>query len=322
MFTTLLLLSIGVAALTIGGWYLVRGASSIAVIAKVPLPVIGLTVVAMGTSVPELAVSISAAAAGSTDIAFGNVVGSNILNIAIVLALAGLISDIAVNRNVFRVEYPFMVAATVLVMFLASDGSLDRSEGFGLVALLVVFTVYMVKSAKEIVPADETSEFETVAAIAEDHEEGAGTLLKYVWFLAVGIAALVFGAKAMVSGAIRIAEVFGISERIIGLTIVSLGTSLPEVATTMVAAFRKEHDLVVGNIIGSNLFNLLGILGLTAFFFPVPVRPEALSYDVWIMLGFSVLLLPILWFRKKVSKRDGALLLVLFGFYLWFLINR
>ena len=173
-----------------------------------------------------------------------------------------------------------------------------------------------------IVPADEAKEFETVASITEDHQEGAGSPLKYLWFVAVGIAALVFGAKAMVSGAIRIAETFGVSERIIGLTIVSMGTSLPEVATTLVAAFRKEHDLVVGNIIGSNIFNLLGILGLTAFFFPVPVNSEALSYDNWVMLGFAVLLLPILWLRKKVSKRDGGLLLVLFGFYLWFLLKR
>ena len=322
MFTTLLLLSIGVTALTIGGWYLVRGASSIALIAKISLPVIGLTVVAMGTSLPELAVSLGAAAAGSTELAYSNVVGSNILNIAVVLALAGLITAISVNRTVFRVEYPFMVGCTLLVMYLASDGQLDRFDGLGLFVLLVVFTVYMVKSAREIVPPDEDKEFDTVSSITADSEAGSGSLLKYGWFIIVGIASLVLGAKAMVSGAIRIAEFFEVSERIIGLPFVSLGTSLPEVATTMVAAARKEHDLVVGNIIGSNIFNLLGILGITAFFFPVHVQPDALAYDNWIMLGFAVLLLPILWFRKKVSKRDGALLLVLFGFYLWFLLNR
>lgn len=322
MFTTLLLLSIGVTALTIGGWYLVRGASSIASIAKISLPVIGLTVVAMGTSLPELAVSLGAAAAGSTDIAYSNVVGSNILNIAVVLALAGLITTISVNRTVFRVEYPFMLASTILVMYLASDGQLDRFEGLGFVVLLTVFTVYMIKSAKEIVPPDEDKEFDAVSMVTEDHDAGSGSLLKYTWFILVGIASLVLGAKAMVSGAIRIAEFFEVSERIIGLTIVSIGTSLPEVATTVVAAARKEHDLVVGSIIGSNIFNLLGILGITAFFYPVPVQPEALAYDNWIMLGFAALLLPILWFRKKVSRRDGVLLLVLFGFYMWFLLNR
>ncbi len=322
MLTTLLLLIIGVTALTAGGWYLVRGASSIAVVLKVPLPIIGLTIVAMGTSLPEMAVSVGAAASGSTDIAFGNVVGSNILNVALVLALAGLISDIAVNRGVFRVEYPFMVAATALVMFLASDGQIDRLEGAGLVTLLVIFTVYMVRSAGEIVPLDESDEFRTVSSITEDHEESSGSLLKYSWFVVVGIVGLVFGAKSMVAGAIRIAEFYGISERIIGLTIVSIGTSLPEVATVIVAAVRKEHDLVVSNVIGSNIFNLLAILGVTALLFPVPVRAEALAYDNWVMLGFAVVLFPILWHRKKVSKRDGGVLLALFGAYLWVLLRR
>lgn len=320
MLLSLTLLAAGIAILTAGGWFLVKGASSLAVVARISLPVIGLTVVAMGTSLPELAVSVSAAAAGSTDMAYGNIVGSNIFNIAIVLAVAGLISGVPVTRQVFKVEYPFMFLVTLLVIYLASDGHVGHAEGAGLVILLALFTWYMVRTSREMVTTDEVSEF---ASVSEMAGEGSGARwVRYALYVLLGIVGLAGGARLMVAGAVRIAELYGVSERIIGLTILAMGTSLPEVATTVIAAYRREHDLVVGNIIGSNIFNLLGILGVTAIIFPVPVPEMALSFDNWVMLAFSALLFPILWFRSQVSKRDGALLLGLFAVYMWFLLNR
>ena len=294
----------GLVLLALGGEFLVRGAVGLARSFRVTPAVIGLTVVAAGTSMPELVVSVLAAFQGSPDIAVANVVGSNIFNIGLVLGLTALILPLAVESTTVRIEWPFLLVISVGVYLLALDG-LGRLEGLLMIAVLVVFVVFMVRQARvhpemgEGVP-----------------DEPAGHLLRDLVLLAVGIGMLIGGGKLIVTGASDIARALGVSERVIGLTVVAMGTSLPELASSLVAALRGRSDVAVGNIIGSCVFNLLGILGVGSVLVPLSMNPRIASVDLPWMLGFTLLVGPLILFGRRLGRIDGTLLTGLFAVYM------
>lgn len=311
------LAALGVIALSGGGDLLVRGATAIARLARVTPAVIGLTVVSMGTSLPELVVSLLAALEGRPDVAMGNVVGSNMLNVAIIVGVAALVAPLSVHSSTVRLEWPFMFIASFLALLLARDGLMDRLEGACFLVSLLFFTVFVIRLSRA-----EVANREAAAGVppAPERERSRRTILIQAGLLGGGLVLLVVGARFLVHGAIRLAELAGVSERIIALTIVALGTSLPELATSVVAAFKQETELAVANAVGSNIFNILGILGVVALAHPVPVSAEIVTSDMWWMLAFSLLLLPIMRAGLVITRADGLVLLAAYAVYLWLLI--
>ena len=310
----------GIAALVVGGHYLVQGATRIALFARVSAAVIGLTVVAMGTSLPEMAVSIQAHVGGSTDLAMGNIIGSTIFNIGAILGITAIAIPISVKMQTIRVEYPVMVVVAGIVVLLCRDLMVDRVEGAFLFLALVLFTAFVVFLSRREVAEDEENALEREVQRTAGLRAGKGRAWGLNIFLVViGIFALTGGAKLVVLGAETIAISIGVDKRIIGLTVVAMGTSLPELATSFVAALQGERDLALANVIGSNLFNLLGVLGATALVLPVPLNPAA-SFDNWVMLGFCVALFPLMFFGRRVSRMDGVLLVTGLAVYLTFIV--
>jgi cation:H+ antiporter len=316
----LALVGVGILLLGGGGELLVRGAISLARIARVPPAVIGLTIVAMGTSLPELVVSLVAGVGGQPDVAVGNVVGSNIFNVGVIVGFAALLLPLTVRGNAVRLEWPFMFVTSFLALLLARDGLVDRLEGGFFTVSLAFFTTYVVRLARTQVRAEEARalEREVDALSARGRMRGAVVDLGLV---AIGLAVLVVGARVLVGGAVAIAEQAGASERVIGLTIVAGGTSLPELATSAVAAARRQADIALANVIGSNIFNILGILGVAALVRPVSVAPALVTSDMWWMLAFSLVLLPMMLRGMRISRREGATLLAGYGVYLWLLVS-
>ncbi len=310
----LLLVAVGIALLTAGGELLVRGASIIARRAKVSPAVIGLTIVAMGTSLPELAASLAAALRGHPDVAVGNVVGSNIINVAVIASAAALLQPLPVYAKAIRLEWPFMFLASWVGFLLARDGNIDRLEGGFLLLSLLLFNWYIVHLAQ----TDSTSPFLDSPGTGAEAAPGSAAARqpwRPILFVVVGIGLLTLGGRVLVVGAIDLATAAGVSERIIGLTVVAVGTSLPELATTIVAARRGQAEMALANVIGSNIFNVLGVLGVVALARPIPVTEAILSTDMWWMLGTSLLLFPLMQRRHKVAKTEGVLLLLAYGFY-------
>ncbi|NNG14884.1 MAG: calcium/sodium antiporter [Gemmatimonadales bacterium] len=315
--TTIALLLVvgGIAMLAAGGELLVRGAVTIARHLKVSPAVIGLTVVAMGTSLPELAASLAAALRDAPDVAIGNVVGSNIINVAGIAATIALLRPLPVYPKALRLEWPFMFLASWVGFLLARDGTVDRLEGGFLLLSLVLFSFYMARLAQsEAAEAPPLAQALTKEALGKASK--AAALWTHVLFVAAGIALLTIGGRILVKGAIDLATIAGVSERIIGLTLVAVGTSLPELAATLVAARRGHAEMALANVIGSNIFNILGVLGTVALVRPIPVTAAILSTDMWWMLGFSLLLFPLMQRRRKVAKTEGVLLLVAYVVYL------
>ncbi len=315
-------LLIGLLLLFGGGHYLVQGATRTALLARVSTAVVGLTVVAMGTSLPEFAVSMGAAARGSTDLAYANIVGSTIFNIGMILGVSAVIAPMIVKHQTLRLEYPFMfVVACIVLLLCRSDHQIDRLEGAFLVVALMLFTAYVVYLAQRQVDDDEA------AALEREVQRTANVKgsLRRAWginglLIVLGITALVAGADQLVRGAVKIAVIWDVPERMIGLTVVAMGTSLPELATSVVAARKGEHEIALANVIGSNLFNLLGVLGATAVIFPVPINSAARDIDNWVMLGFCAAMFPLMWFGRKVGRWDGVVLLAGFAVYMGFII--
>ena len=305
MLVPLLLIAAGVGLLLGGGELLVRGAQSIALHLRISPTVVGLTVVAAGTSAPELVVSLSAALQGTPDLAMGNVVGSNIYNIALILGITAIIQPLRIQGSTVKLEWPILFLCACLMHLLGRDGTIDRLEGAFFVAGLLTFIAWTVYIARREVAGEEE------LAILRELEDGQLTLRGAVLTAIGGGIMLTLGAQAMVSGAVSIATLVGISERIVGLTVVALGTSLPELVASVVAAMKKEADIAVANVIGSNLFNTLGILGCTALVTPVPVNPKTLAVDNPWMIGFTLLLLPLMWRRMRLARADGVILLSL-----------
>ena len=290
----------GLALLVVAASVLVRGAAALALRLGLTPLVVGLTVVAFGTSAPELVVSVQAALAGAGGIAVGNVVGSNIANVGLVLAAAVLLRPLAADASLFRRDLPAVVAVTALAALLLADRQLGRWEGAALVAGLVAYLVWSVRAARSAPPA---LEVELVPEVATEAPAWRSLLL-----VAAGLAGLVVGADLFVDAAVRLAEAAGVSNAVIGLTVVAVGTSLPELATTLVASLRGESEIAVGNVVGSNLFNLLGILGAAALVRPL-VAPGLELVDVGVMGAFTVALVLMLWTGRRLVRAEGAVLL-------------
>jgi len=302
----------GIIGLYIGGEFLVRGAVRFSRVLGIRPIVVGLTVVAFGTSAPELAASLVAALKDAPGVVMGNVIGSNILNIGAVLGIVALIHAITTTRSFLKRELPFMIAVCALLLLLVPDGEIDRLEGLFLLMLLGVYLVAIYQNRRTEVAAEDRR---------LNEEKVAGRVMRSLLEIAAGIAVLVIGARWLVIGAIDIATSLGISERIIGLTVVALGTSLPELASCVVAAAKHESDLVLGNLVGSSVFNVLAILGLTALVRPIGVDPGTATPDILIMTGFGVIALLLLAIGKKLDRWGGGVLLLLFGLYLLYILG-
>jgi len=308
MLIDLLLVAGGLVLLLVAGDFLVRGAVNLSLRLGIPAFMVGMTVVAFGTSAPELLVSVQAVLAGAGGLALGNVVGSNIANILLVMGAPALIAPVLLGRENLR-DYGIMVGATLLFMALAYTGVIGLWQAL---VLLAAFGLFM---ADSIIRGRK-------ARIAVEELEGADPNLrgpKIGVYLALGLIGLPVGAHMLVSGAVDIAETLGVSDVVIGLTIVAIGTSLPELATTLMAAVRREGGVALGNILGSNLFNLLLILGVAGVIGPMTVPPEMLRLDLWVMLGAALVLAPFIWTGRPVGRIFGAALLLTYGGYLWFL---
>ena len=297
MLMDLLMVAGGLALLVFGGDALVKGAVNLALKLGIPALIVGLTVVAFGTSAPELLVSIQAALAGQPGIALGNVVGSNIVNILLILGLPALITTIHSSQSDTARSYWIMIATTLLLIGLSTTGVLVWWHGLILLAGLGLMIGDSIRQAR-------------AHRDAQDEDlEGADTgmsMPKIVLFLILGIVALAIGARLLVDGAVNIARAVGVSETVIGLTLVALGTSLPELVTSIVAAVRKQADVAMGNVIGSNIFNILSILGITTLIAPLAVDPALLRFDYWVMLAVALALLPFAVLRRDITRWVGV----------------
>ncbi len=322
---TILVLILGIIALVAGAEGLVRGAARLAARTGMSSVVIGLTVVAFGTSAPELAVSVGDALRGGDDagsIAIGNVVGSNIANILLVLGLAAAVGgSLFVAQRIVRLDVPIMVGVSVLVLVFVLNEQLGRIEGLVLMALLVAYIVWTVITATRSSSPGTVAEYDE----AFDQESLAESpVVVDVGFLLGGLVLLVIGSQALVSSASDIAAELGVSDLVIGLTVVAIGTSLPEVATSVLAAVRGERDLAVGNAIGSNLFNLMAVLGITAVVSPggLPVAASAVRVDIPVMVAVAIACLPIFANGHVLNRWEGIIFLVLYGGYItWLLLD-
>jgi cation:H+ antiporter len=303
MLTSLLFLLLGLVLLFFGGEALVRGSAALALRLGLTPLIVGLTVVAFGTSAPELVVSVRAALAGQGAIAIGNVIGSNTLNIGLILGLTALIYPLKVQLQILRIDAPIMIGVSLLAAWMLTDHGIGRPEGAVLAGGLIAYTAFTVLFARRVKPSAAVE-----AEFAESMPAPRGSMWRDLLFIAAGLALLIAGSRFMVDGAVNLARSFGISEAIIGLTIVALGTSMPELVTCLVAAMKKEPDIALGNIIGSNIFNILGILGTAAL--ARPMTGEGIRVlDLCVCIAFAVALLPILRSERTMQRWEGLLLL-------------
>jgi cation:H+ antiporter len=304
--------ALGLAALVAGAELLVRGASGLALSFGISPLVVGLTVVAFGTSSPEMAVSVGAALDGRADIAVGNVVGSNVFNVLFILGLSALITPLVVNAQLIRQEVPIMVGASGLLALLVIDRSIGRLDAALLFGLLVAYTVFLVRQSRR-----------ETRATREEYEEEIDRITRGRWndhwavqaaLVVVGLALLLVGSDWLVGAAVAFARAFGVSDLVIGLTVVAAGTSMPEVATSVTAAFRGERDIAVGNVVGSNTFNILGCLGLTGLVATggIGVAPAVLNFDLWVMLAVAIGCLPVFFTGREIARWEGGVFL---GYY-------
>lgn len=315
---TLVLFAGGFVALIGGAECMVRGAASLATAIGISPLVVGLTVVAFGTSAPELGVSVMSSLTGQPGIALGNVVGSNIANVLLILGLSALAAPLVVSRQLLRIEVPLMLGVSLLAWAMALDGSVGRLDGTILFFMVLVYTVWTIRRSRR-----ETSEGLSAAAeTPSDDINTKGRFTRNLCLILVGLALLGMGSNWLVSGAVALAKVFGVSDLLIGLTIVSIGTSLPELATSVMASLRGQRDMAVGNIVGSNLFNILAVLGLTAFVSPggVPIAEQALRFDIPVMVAVMAVCLPVFFTGYLVSRWEGALLTGYYIIYTLYLV--
>jgi cation:H+ antiporter len=310
MVNVYLLLLVGLLLLFISGKFLVDSSVVISKLLRIPRMIIGLTVVAFGTSAPELLVSVQAALAGYSEIAIGNVVGSNISNILLVLAITALIFPIPVPASSVKQDWPVMMFVSILLYVFTLNGWLTRTEGVIFIGLLMAYIAFSIVKSRGTKPKDEV-------------EEEASSMK---WWVAgiiflVSCVGLAFGANILVSNVAIIAEEFGISQRVISVTMVAVGTSIPEVATSVIAALKKETDISVGNIIGSNIMNILSVLGITSIISPIKVNAEISRFDIPWMLGISFLLLLLMLpaSRSRITRWEGSFMILIYLLYIYFL---
>ncbi len=313
MLMTLVYFVSGLVILVVGAEGLVRGSSALALRLGISPLVIGLTVVAFGTSSPELAVSVESAISGNSSIAMGNVIGSNIANIGLILGITALIYPMMVQRSLIREQIPLMIGISILIWVLTLDQEIDMVNGLFLFGGLLAYIYFSYQSSRGDAAAD------SVEILPGD----VATLKDKTWFcvilITLGLGGLVGGGILFVNSAVEIARIFNVDEAIIGLTIVAIGTSMPELATSVVAAVRKESDIAIGNIVGSNIFNILGILGVASIIKPLSSVGFS-QVDYGVMIAFAIILLPMAITRKRLSRAEGSVLLlgyVGYMYYIW-----
>ena len=303
----------GLILLIKGGEWLMKAAVSLSLSMRVPKIVIGMTVVSFATSAPELIVSLQSSLSGHSDLALGNVVGSNIANLAFVLAITILISPITITQSFYKIDWPMMILATLLFIgFLNSDQGLEQWEGACLFILLIIFLVYLILFQKQAV-YDEAPEDDELLS-----------LQKTISYFFLGAVGLWLGSETLVKGAIFLANSLGVSERIVSITVVSVGTSIPELSASIIAVINKEKAISIGNLIGSNIFNLMAVMGVTALVNPIPVGDlNMLSNDIWWMLVIPLMILPLVFLprKKQLGRLDGLILLTLYVCFLWPLLK-
>jgi cation:H+ antiporter len=308
---------LGGVLLVAGAELLVRGASRLAVAAGITPLVVGLTVVAFGTSAPEMAVTVGSAYAGQAEVALGNVVGSNIFNVLFILGLSALIAPLVVAQQLIRLDVPLLIGASIVVLVMALDGRVGRVDGTVLFVGIVAYTIFLVRQSRRESPA-----------VVEEYDEAFGAPVERVRpvidvaLVLVGLVLLVLGARWLVAAAVTTATALGISELVIGLTIVAAGTSLPEVATSVLATIRGERDIAVGNVIGSCLFNLLAVLGLGSIVAPagIPVSDGALTFDIPVMIAVAIAALPVFLTGHTIARWEATVFLAYYVAYISYLI--
>jgi cation:H+ antiporter len=305
-----LLLILGLAVLIFGGDLLVKGASGIALKLNMDPMVVGLTVVSLGTSAPELIVSIKSALNGNPDIAMGNVVGSNIANLGLVLAITAIMFPIAVNRKVLRIDWPVMVFFAALAFIFGLDNLITRFEGGVLLVTLVVYIYKLLQRGKSHLDNGD---------IEIDTDTEKESMMKLILLLLGGMVALYLGSEWFLGGAMDIGRSFNLSESVIGVTIVAFGTSTPELAASAIAAYRKETDIALGNLLGSNIFNIGDVLGTTSIISPLVIDAKIMNIDILWMLGIAGILFPLMVFKKKLSLLSG---IILFSLYCIFIFSQ
>lgn len=311
-FESISFLILGLLALFIGAEGLLKGSSALALKLGITPLVVGLTVVAFGTSAPELVVSFKAALLGNTSITLGNVIGSNIANIALILGTASLIRPLDVHANVIRKEIPTMIAFTILMVFILLDGEVGFVDGLIFVLVLIAHITINIKLARKEKNAEVETEFK------EGLKVRLGVPLSII-FVVGGLGLMVLGANFFVTSSISIAKAIGVNDAIIGLTVVAIGTSLPELVTAVVASYKKESDIAVGNVVGSNIFNILGILGITALI--TPINADELNFvDFGMMILTAILLFPLSKTGFRISRLEGAFLVVGYLVYMFYLL--
>ena len=315
---TLILFVVGIGLLIAGAELLVRGASRLAAAAGISPLVIGLTVVAFGTSSPELAVSIGSSWAGQTDLALGNAVGSNIFNVLFILGISALVVPLVVSQQLVRLDVPLMIAASLLLLALAADGTIGRLDGGVLFAGILGYIVFLIRQSRRETAAVRAEYDE---AFGDTQSRGASWAINLGLVLA-GLGLLVLGSRWLVNGAVQIATELGVTQLVIGLTIIAAGTSLPEVATSILASIRGERDIAVGNVVGSNLFNILAVLGLTGLVAPagIAVAPGALRFDIPVMIAVAAACLPIFFTGYRIARPEGLLFLAYYAAYTAYLV--
>ncbi len=311
MLIELLQLFGGLAVLVLGADVMIRGSVALAKNFGVPTLVVGLTIVALGTSAPEMVVSVQAVLNGLPDISIGNIVGSNVTNVLLVLGITALIFPIDVEAKVLKRDTPWMMFATILFAAFMFNGMIERPHAAALLALIFFYLIYLFNNVKKGADADLVEELEEETDVEWPTWKAFGAIV-------VGIAAMIIGSDQMVIGASELARSLGVTEAMIGLTIVAFGTSAPELMACVVAAYRKHSDIAIGNIIGSNLFNVATITGVAGLVHPIAVNPSFLDYDVWLLLLVSMVLVAFMLTGRKICRTEGALLAIGYVAYtLW-----
>jgi cation:H+ antiporter len=315
-FVTIVLLILGLVLLVYGAEFLVKGASSIAARLGLSPLVIGLTIVAYGTSAPEMAVSVMSSYAGQADIAVGNVVGSNIFNVLLILGSAALVTPLVVAQQLIRLDVPIMIGVSVLMLAFGWDGKISSVDGIILFLGAITYTVFLILQGKQEPDPAVQAEYEQ---FRQSGEKSVKQLLISIGLIGLGVGMLVLGSRWLVDGAVAIARTLGLSELVIGLTIVSAGTSLPELATSIVASMRGERDIAVGNVVGSNIFNILAVLGLSAAVSPngLAVSQAISTFDAPVMIAVAIACLPVFTVGNLIARWEGVMFV---GYYIAYAI--
>ena len=309
---------VGIGVLYVGAEAMVKGAATLALRYGLRPIVVGLTVVALGTSMPEFVINFFSAIAGEDALAIGNIIGSNICNIALILGISAVVLPLSVDRAMLRKEYPMMLGAMLMFYLLALDGRLGTVDGFLLVCGLVGFLVFVVVDAQRHAAQRTDSDADDLAEV--ETEDLHASPAKQAGYLAAGMVGLTLGARLMVDSAVDIARYMGVGEVTIGLTIVAVGTSLPELAASVVSSSRGEAEMSVGNSMGSNLLNVLFVVGLVSMMRPLNVKPMSLDVHFPVMIGFTLLLFPLAWTGRRITRLEGSFMLVGFLGYMSYLV--